>query len=96
MDNIGLQSEEEEGSGNILEKLLKPVIASNPENIAVKNEGCREDEEYFEEGGVEKLPVLKRACLFKQAFWENHPFFALFLFCLFFVILSTFNFNSPL
>ena len=57
MDNIGLRSKEEEGSGNILEKLLEPVIETNPENIAVKIEECREDEEYFEEGFDTKLKL---------------------------------------
>ena len=49
-------------------------------------------------GSVEKLPVLKRACPFKRAFWENRPFFARFFcdFARFLMTLSTFNVNSPL
>ena len=45
-------------------------------------------------GSVEKSPVLKRACPFKRAFWKNRQFFC--DFARFFVILSTFNVNSPL
>ena len=57
MDNISLRSEEEEGSGNCLEKLLEPVVGTNSENFAVKIEERRDAGEYFEEDFDPKLEL---------------------------------------
>ena len=57
MHNIGLQSEDKEGSGNSLENQLEPVVGTSPEKIAVKIKECREDSEYIEEDYNTKLEL---------------------------------------
>ena len=49
MNNIGLSSEDKEGSGKSVENQLEPVVRTSPQNIAVKLKECREHGEYFEE-----------------------------------------------